>query len=204
MDLFGHMATYDYGEVHVARRGPDGLPTVCGACGQPWLVRYPNQRAWLVQWLLQFLEACAALPGAFWQQHVPSLWSVALAFGGVAAAVLLLSLYMPLFELSSAVAAGDVVVRDSGAEKAAEQRFEAIAETLWNSEYYDADGQRHIVLGRFREVSRHGQQHGGGSCAYLSRPWHLHRLPDGEQPVRQRYFLQGGGGGDGRRGRKKG
>jgi threonine synthase len=26
-----------------ARRGPDGLPTVCEACGQPWLVRYPDR-----------------------------------------------------------------------------------------------------------------------------------------------------------------
>ena len=33
-------------------------------------------RAWLVEWLLQFLEWCAALPGALWQQHVPPLWSV--------------------------------------------------------------------------------------------------------------------------------
>ncbi len=24
-------------------RGPDGLPTVCEACGQPWLVRYPDR-----------------------------------------------------------------------------------------------------------------------------------------------------------------
>ena len=40
--------------------------------------------AWLVEWLLQFLESCAALPGALWQQHVPPLWSVALALGGVA------------------------------------------------------------------------------------------------------------------------
>src|SRR5919204_3212849 len=30
--------------------------------------------AWLVQWLLEFLEWCAALPGALWQQHVPPLW----------------------------------------------------------------------------------------------------------------------------------
>jgi competence protein ComEC len=40
--------------------------------------------AWLVEWLLQFLEWCAALPGAIWQQHVPPLWTVALALGGVA------------------------------------------------------------------------------------------------------------------------
>jgi len=40
--------------------------------------------AWLVELLLQFLEWCAALPGALWQQHAPSLWSVALALIGVA------------------------------------------------------------------------------------------------------------------------
>ena len=40
--------------------------------------------AWLVEWLLQFLEACAALPGAVWQQHVPPQWSVLLALVGVA------------------------------------------------------------------------------------------------------------------------
>ena len=25
------------------RRGPDGLPSVCDVCGQPWLVRYPDR-----------------------------------------------------------------------------------------------------------------------------------------------------------------
>jgi competence protein ComEC len=40
--------------------------------------------AWLMEWLLQFLEWCSALPGALWQQHVPPLWSVILALGGVA------------------------------------------------------------------------------------------------------------------------
>ncbi|TAK80965.1 MAG: DNA internalization-related competence protein ComEC/Rec2 [Betaproteobacteria bacterium] len=39
--------------------------------------------AWLVEWLLQFLEWCAALPGALWQQHTPPAWSVALALAGV-------------------------------------------------------------------------------------------------------------------------
>ena len=39
--------------------------------------------AWLMQWLLHFLEWCAALPAAIWQQHVPPLWSVLLALGGV-------------------------------------------------------------------------------------------------------------------------
>jgi competence protein ComEC len=40
--------------------------------------------AWLVEWLLQFLEWCAGLPGALWEQHVPPLWSVLLALAGVA------------------------------------------------------------------------------------------------------------------------
>jgi competence protein ComEC len=39
--------------------------------------------AWLLQWLLQFLEWCASLPVAVWQQHVPPLWSVLLALAGV-------------------------------------------------------------------------------------------------------------------------
>jgi len=38
--------------------------------------------AWLVEWLLSFLEWCAALPGALWQQHVPPWWAAALAMGG--------------------------------------------------------------------------------------------------------------------------
>jgi competence protein ComEC len=39
--------------------------------------------AWLVEWLLQFLEACAALPGALWQTHRPAPWTVAVALAGV-------------------------------------------------------------------------------------------------------------------------
>lgn len=38
--------------------------------------------AWLVEWLLRFLEWCAALPGALWQQHTPPVWAVALAVAG--------------------------------------------------------------------------------------------------------------------------
>lgn len=38
--------------------------------------------AGLTQWLLQFLEWCASLPAALWQQHVPALWSVLLALMG--------------------------------------------------------------------------------------------------------------------------
>lgn len=40
--------------------------------------------AWLMQWLLQFLEWCASQPAAVWQQHAPPLWSVLLALAGVA------------------------------------------------------------------------------------------------------------------------
>ncbi|HXT22704.1 MAG TPA: DNA internalization-related competence protein ComEC/Rec2 [Thermoanaerobaculia bacterium] len=40
--------------------------------------------AWLVQWLLEFLEWCASLPGALWQQHVPPLWAVLAALAGAA------------------------------------------------------------------------------------------------------------------------
>ena len=40
--------------------------------------------AWLVQWLLEFLEWCAALPGALWQQRVPPLWTVIAALAGAA------------------------------------------------------------------------------------------------------------------------
>ena len=39
--------------------------------------------AWLTEWLLQFLEWCASLPAATWQQHAPPLWSVVLALAGV-------------------------------------------------------------------------------------------------------------------------
>jgi competence protein ComEC len=40
--------------------------------------------AWLVEWLLQFLEWCAALPLAFWKHRVPPLWTILLALAGVA------------------------------------------------------------------------------------------------------------------------
>jgi competence protein ComEC len=40
--------------------------------------------AFLVQWLLQFLEWCATLPAALWQQHVPPMWSVLVALAGAA------------------------------------------------------------------------------------------------------------------------
>ncbi|HXU43038.1 MAG TPA: DNA internalization-related competence protein ComEC/Rec2 [Burkholderiales bacterium] len=40
--------------------------------------------AFLVTQLLQFLEWCATLPGAQWQQHAPSLWTVLVALAGAA------------------------------------------------------------------------------------------------------------------------
>jgi competence protein ComEC len=40
--------------------------------------------AWLVEWLLQFLEWCDARPFALWQQAAPPLWTVMTALGGVA------------------------------------------------------------------------------------------------------------------------
>lgn len=40
--------------------------------------------AWLVGWLMQFLEWCAGLPLAVWQQHAPPLWSLLPALAGVA------------------------------------------------------------------------------------------------------------------------
>ena len=39
---------------------------------------------WLVQGLLSYLEWCAGLPAALWQQHVPPLWATLLALVGVA------------------------------------------------------------------------------------------------------------------------
>lgn len=40
--------------------------------------------AWLIEWLMQFLEWCAALPAAVWQQHAPSPWALVAAIGGIA------------------------------------------------------------------------------------------------------------------------
>ena len=40
--------------------------------------------AWLLEWMMQFLEWCAALPAAVWQQHVPAGWAIALGLTGVA------------------------------------------------------------------------------------------------------------------------
>ena len=40
--------------------------------------------AWLLELMMQFLEWCAALPAAVWQQHVPPSWAIVLALAGVA------------------------------------------------------------------------------------------------------------------------
>jgi len=57
-------------------------PLALAAAILPWdaLLEFA---AWLMQWLLHFLEWCASLPAAIWQQHVPALWSVLLALAGV-------------------------------------------------------------------------------------------------------------------------
>ena len=39
---------------------------------------------WLTQWLLEYLDWCAQLPVAAWQQHAPPLWATLLALAGVA------------------------------------------------------------------------------------------------------------------------
>ena len=40
--------------------------------------------AWMIEQMMQFLEWCAALPAAVWQQHVPAPWAIALSLVGVA------------------------------------------------------------------------------------------------------------------------
>jgi competence protein ComEC len=57
-------------------------PLALAAALVPWDA--PLQlAAWLTEWLLQFLEWCAALPAAVWQQHAPPLWTMLLALAGV-------------------------------------------------------------------------------------------------------------------------
>ena len=58
-------------------------PLALAAAALPWDALL-ELAAWLVQWLLQFLEWCASQPAAVWQQHTPPLWSVLLALAGVA------------------------------------------------------------------------------------------------------------------------
>jgi competence protein ComEC len=57
-------------------------PLALAAAVLPWDAPL-EAAAWLMQWLLQFLAWCAALPAAVWQQHVPPTWSVLLALAGV-------------------------------------------------------------------------------------------------------------------------
>jgi competence protein ComEC len=57
-------------------------PLALAAAVLPWDAPL-ELAAWLMQWLLQFLEWCASLPAAVWQQHVPPLWCVLLALAGV-------------------------------------------------------------------------------------------------------------------------
>jgi competence protein ComEC len=39
---------------------------------------------WLTQWLLEYLDWCAQLPAAAWQQHAPPLWATLAALAGAA------------------------------------------------------------------------------------------------------------------------
>ncbi len=54
----------------VAAAVPSGLPLAAAAT--------------VVEWLLQYLEACAALPGALLQLHRPAAWTLVLAIAGAA------------------------------------------------------------------------------------------------------------------------
>jgi competence protein ComEC len=58
-------------------------PLALLAAALPWDALL-HAAAWLMEWLLQFLDWCAALPAAVWQQHAPPLWSLLLALAGVA------------------------------------------------------------------------------------------------------------------------
>jgi competence protein ComEC len=57
-------------------------PLALAAAVLPWDAPM-HFAAWLMQWLLQFLEWCASLPGAIWQPHAPPLWATLLALAGV-------------------------------------------------------------------------------------------------------------------------
>ncbi|HTQ76955.1 MAG TPA: DNA internalization-related competence protein ComEC/Rec2 [Burkholderiales bacterium] len=58
-------------------------PLALAAAALPWAAPL-RLAAWLTGLLLQFLEWCASLPAALWQQHAPPLWAVLLALAGVA------------------------------------------------------------------------------------------------------------------------
>jgi competence protein ComEC len=57
-------------------------PIALAAAVLPWDALL-HLAAWLMEWLLQFLEWCASLPAAVWQPHAPPLWSTLVALAGV-------------------------------------------------------------------------------------------------------------------------
>lgn len=56
-------------------------PLALAAAVLPWDALL-SLAAWLVQWLLQFLEWCASLPVAVWQQPAPPWWCLVAAIAG--------------------------------------------------------------------------------------------------------------------------
>lgn len=56
-------------------------PLALAAAVLPWDA-LPSLAAWLVQWLLQFLEWCASLPLALWQHPAPPWWCLVAATAG--------------------------------------------------------------------------------------------------------------------------
>lgn len=58
-------------------------PLALAAALVPWDALL-HAAEWLVQRMLIYLEWCAQLPFAFWQQHVPPLWATLAALAGVA------------------------------------------------------------------------------------------------------------------------
>lgn len=56
-------------------------PLALAAAVLPWDALL-SLSAWLVQWLLQFLEWCASLPVAVWQQPAPPWWCLVAATAG--------------------------------------------------------------------------------------------------------------------------
>jgi competence protein ComEC len=100
--------------------------------------------SWLVEWLLAFLEWCAALPGALWQQHVPPVWAAAaaiigavwlLAPRGVPSRAAGLALMAPAFSLAPpAPAAGEawITALDVG------QGLAVVVRTARHTLLYDA------------------------------------------------------------------
>ncbi|MBI3374277.1 MAG: DNA internalization-related competence protein ComEC/Rec2 [Betaproteobacteria bacterium] len=58
-------------------------PLALAAAVVPWNMLLDFAQ-WIAQWMFVFLEWCAALPLALWQQHVPPAWAVLMALAGVA------------------------------------------------------------------------------------------------------------------------